>query len=269
MSRRRHRSSYSRYDRGHEAAKRHIREAREFSQEIGGSDQDVKKYFFGLPASELEPIFQEYGREYGAAAEAYARETLPRWKSGVRKMSGLVAKRLFGLLPPRMPLSTKYELAESVWKHFGPSSSSSYMVGPNAPVSTVVDLLNEKLDQEVANYSIPPDVQRRFNWLSDGDMKIHEQLLNHFRNEEKILAVQKIEDELPVLQRQVASHSDKTHLAKSTIKVHRHEIGLWVLEELGEVVKEGRPTQRSSGGSWLPLIWWVIGIGVLITIFSN
>ena len=50
---------------GMERALKHIEEGREFSREIGGTDEDVKAYFFQLNPSELSQILSEYGRLYG------------------------------------------------------------------------------------------------------------------------------------------------------------------------------------------------------------
>jgi hypothetical protein len=98
------------YSRGSEAARRHIEEAKRFSNEIGGIDDDVKKYFFRLTPTQLEPILDEYGQIHGLSARDYAEKTIAKWSSGRTHMSGMVAARLFNLLPPRMPLSEKYDL---------------------------------------------------------------------------------------------------------------------------------------------------------------
>jgi len=108
----RHRS----YDRGSEYALQHIREARNLSHELGGTDEDVKRYFFGLSSAELRPILDEYERENGKAAREYAETTIPQWRSGSRQMSGQNAARLFKLLPRFMHLNSKYDIVESLWE---------------------------------------------------------------------------------------------------------------------------------------------------------
>ena len=265
------RRGYGGSDAGREAARRHIEEARQFSQEIGGSDADVKAYFFSLSDTELDAALTAYGRQYGASKEAYARETLPRWRQGSTEMSGLVAKRLFDFLPPRMPLKKKYELAGNVWRHFGPRSRHSYVVGSEAAVTSAADMVAGRLEEEVTQYSVPEHVRNRFRWLTAGDVRMQEQLLNHFRQLEKELAVRKVNEELPVLQRQVGNHGDITHRATSVIQVHRHEIELWVDARLGGGIREGRPTPprpapsrstRATGFGW---IWWMIGIIALVS----
>ena len=258
------RRHYGISDAGREAARRHIEEARRFAREMGGTDADVKAYFFSLAGDQLNAILTAYGRRYGASKEEYARKALPHWRRGAKTMSGLVAKRLFDFLPPRMPLKKKFELAENVWRHFGPKSNHSYMVGPRASVAAVADKVATRLDEVVTLYNVPEYVRNRFKWLSSGDVQVQEQLLNHFRQLEKALVIEKVNLELPVLQRQVGNHGAITHRAKSVVRVHKHEIEFWIDDSLEDQVREGRPApgRRGSedGFGW---IWLAIGIAVL------
>ena len=114
-SRRRYQSSYGSRSVGHERALQHIKEAEQLSQELGGTDKDVKAYFFSLPTHQLRTILDAYEAKYGRKPREYAEVTLPKWRSGRVKMSGMNASRLFNLLPPRMPLPEKYKLTENLW----------------------------------------------------------------------------------------------------------------------------------------------------------
>ena len=257
-------------DAGREAAKRHIEEARQFTKEMGGTDTDVKAYFFSLADGELDTILTAYGQQYGASKEEYARQTFPRWRRGITNMSGLVAKRLFDFLPLKMPLKKKFELAENVWRHFGSRSHHAYVVGPSASVGAVADQVAARLDQVITYYSVPDNVQNRFKWLSAGDVQLQEKLLNHFRQMEKALAIKKVNLELPVLQRQASDHGAATHRAKSVVKIHRHEIELWVDSNLDNDIREGKPAFAfDADKNHFGWIWWAIGITGLILFFLN
>lgn len=61
---------------GREMAERHIREAIELSAELGGTDQDVKRYFFSLSPDRLRQILEQYGRLHGEPAREYAEKTI-------------------------------------------------------------------------------------------------------------------------------------------------------------------------------------------------
>src|SRR4051794_29707742 len=108
--RRYYRQSASRF--GSERAREHIAAARRLTQELGGADEVVKRWLFSLAQSDLGNILTVYGRVYGASAQEYATKVIPRWQSGKVQMSGMVAERIFKLLPPFMPLELKYELTE-------------------------------------------------------------------------------------------------------------------------------------------------------------
>ena len=227
------------YNAGSERARRHIEEAEAFTREMGGMDQDVKQYFFNLSPRELDDILREYGRQFGSDPESYARETFNAWKTGTRRMSGLVAKRLFSLLPPRMPSKTKLDLADNIWKHFGPSSSHAFSVGPLAGIDAIADAVSRKLDAAVTIYNIPDNVKNRFAWLAAGDVRAEEVLLNHFRLQEKKLAVHRIQMELPVLQRQILNHPETTGATQSEIRIHKHTFTIRVHKQLADKIQEG------------------------------
>lgn len=274
MSYRRQRPARSRkygasHNAGLEVALRHIEQAKTFSQEIGGTDRDVKEYFFSLERQELERILLEYGKKYGASAELYARSAMLRWKSGATKMSGDVAKRLFDLLPPQMPLKKKYELAENVWRHFGPKSSHSFSVGPEVDINSLAQSVASVLEEEVSNYSLPENLRRRFTWLSSGDIRVKEELLNYFREIEKKIALQKILLELPVLQRHFRDNPTVSRQAKTLIQVHKHEISLRIDPKLGNQFREETPAAfigaaRSSDRAPVVAILLLVIIGTTI-----
>ena len=58
---------------GYERARQHIEDAQRLSRELGGTDVDVKKYFFSLPSNQLNVILTEYGEKFvkGAADSGF------------------------------------------------------------------------------------------------------------------------------------------------------------------------------------------------------
>jgi hypothetical protein len=251
--------SYNRRSIGHERALEHIREAEALSKELGGTDQDVKQYFFSLHAAHLRGILDKYESKYGKAAREYADKTLPSWKSGKVHMSGMVAERLFNLLPPAMPLDTKFRLTESLWKHVGPSSNKKFYVGLDANLEDITSRVKAHLEDVVIHYQIPSSMEARFNWLSQGDVTVKQQLLNHFRQQEKALLSEALRTQLPILMGHL--NSEKGNLTTQTaqvLKVGKHEVQVIVSSGVNGV-SETAPirTTDSSDYSW---IWWMAGI---------
>lgn len=253
---------------GYEAARRHIEEARAFSDEIGGNDSDVKSYFFGLPWTELDALFRAYGAKYNASAEAYARETYPKWKDGKTQMSGLVAKRLFDLLPSRMPARIKFQLAENLWKHFGPGQIIDFTLGPTTDAAQAISFIHGKVDTAIQDYTIPENIRKRFTWLSGGDVAAKEGLLNHFRKQERDLAIAVLNRQLPVLQRQMREYAPTTGSLKTTVNIHRISVNLWIDARLEATCREGTPQAKSSMknsvGADNSIGLWITIIGVAI-----
>jgi len=263
---------------GQEAARRHIEEAREFEREMGGTVSDVKKYFFGLSSTALDEIFTAYGRRHNSSAktagkpsaEAYARQTFPKWKSGATKMSGLVAKRLFDFLPPQMPIATKLELAGNVWRHFGAASTHHFTVGPNANASHVMDTIRQKLDSVIQDYNIPQNVKNRFDWLSRGDVRVKEQLLNHFRQMDRKLAADSLQSQLPILQAQMSDPSTYAKSIRTKIEIHKHSVEIWIDPRLDADFREGPPERREGPperkptASGMPWGIWIVIMAALI-----
>lgn len=245
---------------GHKRALNHIREAEALSIELGKTDRDVKQYFFSLSSDQLKKILDKYESKYGKVAREYAEKTLPSWKSGKVKMSGLVTERLFNFLPPIMPLEAKFQLIESLWKHVGPSSIKKFYVNPDVNFEDVAKQVKEYLEEVVINYQIPASMEARFNWLSQGDVIVKQQLLNHFRQQEKQLLYESLRVHLPILLDHLKSEKGKfTSHTGHILKVGKHEVHVIINPLVNEVqVRETLPDKLSKSGKYY-WIWLLIG----------
>ena len=276
MARRgRYRSYRGSYSYGNERALQYIEDARRLSAELGGMDKEVKAYFFALPPADLELLFTEYGKLYNngrsddRSPEAYARVTFPKWRSGSVKMSGMVAERLFNLLPPRMPLTAKHHLVEGLWRHVGPSSNKTLRIGLDATIDEIVERSREHIEDVVVRYQIPDQLERRFQWLAAGDAKIRQELLNHFRNLEKELVVSAARVQVPVLLDHLRADTARyTKHVSQTLIVGKHQLELLLdkdaqgvrLEEPGPAWSSG----SSAGSGGQTALWWLLIGGALV-----
>ncbi len=254
---------------GHEAALEHIRQANQLSQELGGTDKDVKSFFFRLTPASRQKVLDLYGKKYGTDAKRYAEETMPKWRSGQVAMSGMVAERLFNLLPPLMPIETKYMLTESLWQHVGPSSTKNFYVGKEANPAQISHAVANHLEEVVVRYEIPSQMQKRFDWLAQGDVGVKQQLLNHFREQEKLLLCGALELQLPTLLNHLNSNAGaNTTSVREVVQVGKHTVNIEVCEGLGEAISDVVPRRAnaSSDSSW---IWWLVGAGLLALMFMG
>ena len=249
---------------GYERARQHIREAQELSDRLGGTDEDVKEYFFSLPRTEMNDVLNEYELHYGELRRKYAEETLADWRTGRVKMSGMVAARLFDLLPPRMPATKRFRLAENLWRHVGPQSRAAWRVGMDADIESVAGVVHEHFRDVATHYAIPDALERRFTWLAAGDVQVKQQLLNALQDQERELAVAGSRKKMAVLLDHVrgdtAGHT--TRLVE-TLEVGKHELQLCLDRTASGitpmVVADGNARLRNaaveSNGSYGCLLW--------------
>lgn len=258
---------------GLERALRHIREAEQLSEELGGADKEVKSFFFSLSDRAIREMLDEYESKYGTLARRYAEETLPKWRSGQVKMSGQTAGRLFALLPRRMPLSQKYQLVEDLWQHVGPRSKKRLRVGPDTTAGDAACAVQEHVDAVMVQYSIPERLEKRFNWLSSGDVQVKQQLLNYFRSRDRSLLVEGATMRLAaMLEHANSADGDNTSRLTQFVTLGNHELEI-VMDTNSSGVRledpslQARSDCRSEGnrdtGVWLGCAIW-IGIALLI-----
>lgn len=246
---------------GAERAREHVAAARRLTLELGGADKQVKEWFFNLPQSELARILTDYGKEFGEPAREYAEQTFPKWKSGQVQMGGMVAERLFNLLPPIMPFSMKYSLTEGLWHHFGPSSNRTIWIGLDADITNVREAARAHFAEKASAFRIPSSMETRFNWISADDVGVKQDLLNHLRDMEKKLVSDALTIELPVLfQHLNDDDAGHTKQISRVLKVGKHEFRI-IVDKRATGIQETAPRSSSENYSW---VWWVIGAGVLL-----
>lgn len=252
-----------------ERALQHIEDARRLTAELGGTDKDVKDYFFSLSPTELQGILNEYERRHGHAAREYAEVTMPKWRAGIVTMSGTVAERLFALLPPRMPLASKYKLTEGLWRHVGPSSRKRLRVGLEVDLEAVLTAVRNHIEEVVVNYRVPENLERRFNWLAGGDISVKQQLLNHLRQLEKAHVVEGARVQLPVMLEHLRSDGGShTHRLTQTLKVGKHELEILPDKSFsGVALEEWKPSSLSSATAYGCFSSWWFWLLVAVFIF--
>ena len=269
----RYRSRYRSKSIGHEAALRHIKEAEKLSEELGGTDEIVKQFLFGLRGKQLLSLLDDYQKVYGYEKRQYAEKTIQEWSSGRVRMSGLVAGRIYNLLPPQMPIDLKYRIAEQLWDHVGPKSQKSLRFGSSSTSTQVMSQVETYISSVVQNYDIPDRLNERFDWLTAGDVKLKQQILNHLRMSYKKLAVDAAREPVNLMFSQFLQN-DKSNIAKfnHTIRVKNIELnlipdpnadGVTFEEYTPKIYRSNESSGTSEFDKFCP---WIIGIGIIIII---
>ena len=196
-------------------------------------------------------------------------------------MSEMVEERLFNLLPPIMPIEAKFQLTESFWKHIGFTSTKNYYIGLDVDLEAVSQLVKKHFEKVVIRSAIPNSMDVRLNWLSQSDVGVKQQLINHFRQQEKLLLHEALQIQLPIIINHFKSEKGSltTHDTQ-ILKVDKHEVRI-IFDERVNGVSETAPTRsetapaRSETAPARPVdkaynwIWWVIGIIIVLWLLSK
>jgi hypothetical protein len=189
-------------------------------------------------------------------------------------MSGTVAERLVALLPPRMPLSIKYQLIENLWNHVGATTRKTLRVGMDASIEQVIEAVRKHLDEVVVQHRIPAGLEGRFTWLAAGDARVKQDLLNHLRQHlEKKLLVDAARLQLPMMQDHLRGEAGRqTFRLAQILKVGNHELELLIDKNAtGVTVVEPYvalhpPTSQPESLKWL---WWVAAAIVILYLLAH
>lgn len=143
---------------------------------FGDAVRQITRAFLALDEAQLDMLLMQYGRDYGAKAESYARMTFPAWKSGATQLSGQTMQRLIALVPPYLSAATRFGLLQEVLKK--QSSSSARQVNKSIRVSTKefdagfaeLDAALRAMHHEDLLAHIPEHVMDAAKWLYADDM---------------------------------------------------------------------------------------------------
>jgi len=260
---------YYRRRRSNSRALQHIREAEALTRLLGGTDETVKQYLFNLPQKDFDRVLEDYEELYSEKAADYARETLPNWISGRVKMSGMIAERLYKLLPPIMPLRKKFQIAEELWRHVGPSSHKVLRFGETASYPLLVSTIETYITAVVQNYRIPESLENRFDWLAEDDIEVKQQLLNHLQNLDKTLVTEAATSQAKAMLEHLSTqNAGYTQLYSHTVSVGKHELQLVADHEVeGCKLEDYVSTSSYKSGGDSGFIWKAaLGIVIIIVI---
>ena len=126
-----------------------------------------------------------------------------------------------------MPLTTKYAIAEELWRHVGPSSTKALRFGPEVAVEEIVAIVEQYISTVVINYQIPSELERRFNWLAADDVGVKQNLLNHLRNLDRSLVVEASRLQAGLMVQHLRNdQANQTHRLDHTVNVGKHYLKL-------------------------------------------
>lgn len=172
--RKRYSSRYSRI-RANQQAIDHVAAYCALERRLGSIIGDVRQEFFSLPPSKLAVLLAEYEKKHGYKAAEYARETMPKWRSGKTKMSGQTAERLLNLVPKYLAYERRFCMVQKLCEHHAPKIYRTVTISPdkvNDGLTEVERILSDLLNELPTIKWLPEHVVETVKWLNDDDVTV-------------------------------------------------------------------------------------------------
>ncbi len=151
----------------------------------------------------VNELLELYSKEFGPGPARYARRTLAKWKVGKVQPATQTYERFLVHLPKVM----SYDLKCEVLRHF----MEEYAAKDDYELDVHTDDWAEKLDPLVVQIidkaftaNLPAEVERKLQWLGDGDMQAARHLLRASQAEESRIMVSMLHEEFGNLDRVLA-----------------------------------------------------------------
>jgi hypothetical protein len=175
---------------------------------FGEAVEEIKRQFFKLDPQALSELLLDYGEMHGKSAASYAKETMPKWKSGTIKLSGQTLERLIELVPPYLSAKQRLEILQMILSKNKRNASTQVVKinvkEPNAGMAEVDAALRSiKVTDELA--FLPPRVMEAAQWLYDDDVTAARAVMISIASAETSALMQSAEREINLLKRTLSS----------------------------------------------------------------
>ncbi len=168
----------------------------------------------GLNETAVEELMDLYKKEFGNGPARYARRTYRKWKSGKVQPTTQTYERFLVHLPRVMT----YDLKCEVLRHF----MEEYAGKDNHELDVYADDWEEKLTplvkqivEKAFTAQLPFEVERKLQWLGDGDMQAAQGILRASQAEEGKIMVSSLHEEFANIEKLLAEEHLKpkvTHM---------------------------------------------------------
>ena len=163
-------------------------------------DATLVRTLLGLDDAKLAELLELYAKEFGPGPARYARRTLQKWRAGEVQPATQTFERFLLHLPKVM----SFELKCEVLRHF----MEEYAARDSYELDISTDDWEEKFDPLVKQIidkaftaNLPAEVERKLEWLVEGDMQAARAMLRASQAAEGRLMVSMLHDEFENFER--------------------------------------------------------------------
>ncbi len=161
----------------------------------------------GLDEDELEELFALYKKEFGAGAARYARKTYRKWKTGEVQPISQTYERFLVHLPSVMSYDLKCEVLRAFMEEYTAKDNYELRVSTDDWEEKLTPLVGQIIDKTYTA-QLPIEIERKLQWLGQGDMQVAQSILRRSQAEEGKIAVSMLREEFANIENLLA----ETHL---------------------------------------------------------
>lgn len=198
------------------------------SQRFVKTETNLIKTLLNLDNQTLEELFKLYRKEFGANAASYARKTYQKWKDGKVRPNNQTYRRFLIHLPKVMSYDLKCEVLRHFMEQYCSNEKYELSVYTDNWEENLTPLVKEIIDKPYTA-TLPKEIEKKLQWLADGEMQIAQDILRKSQIEEGKIAVSMLRQEFAEIEHlleKTADRSKVTHTLKFpygtiTLKIKR------------------------------------------------
>jgi len=161
----------------------------------------------GLDQEAVEELLALYKKQFGDGAARYARRTYRKWKAGDVKPVKQTYERFLVHLPKVMSYDLKCEVLRAFMKEYAPKDNYDVKVYTDDWEEKITPFVRQIVDKTYTA-QLPIEVERKLQWLGDGDMQLAREILRRSQAEESRVIVSMLREEFANIEKILAA----THL---------------------------------------------------------
>lgn len=163
----------------------------------------------------LDELFEIYKAEFGSGAARYARKTYRKWKAGKVRPNNQTFKRFLVHLPKAMSYDLKCEVLRRLMEEYCSKNEYKLSVHTDDWEKSLTPLVEQIINKPYAA-ELPPTIEEKLKWLSEGEMQIAQEILRRSQVEEGKIAVSMLRREFESIEKLLENTKGKPKI--------RHEL---------------------------------------------
>ena len=171
-----------------------------------------------------------YKKEFGAGAARYARRTYQKWKAGKVQPSWQTYERFLLHLPNVMSYDLKCEVLRHFMEEYAAKDDYELDVDTGNWEEKLTPLV-QQIVEKAYTAQLPIEVERKLQWLGDGDMHAAQKILQASQAEEGRIAVSMLREEFVAIEN-LLSDEDLNPKVRHTMKFPYGTIRLNIKKEI-------------------------------------